>query len=131
MRATWPWLVSGVAGTFLFFSKQGPWNSILVPLIVAIVLCDLLYVAGGPHRFSRVAPVAATAGLWLGAQGGLACLFGLFVGTLLVLFSHPKLDHRVVEAGGRSLLPLALAPLVLANPEPSIARQFFALQILL
>ena len=131
MRATWPWLVSGVAGTFLFFSKQGPWNSILVPLIVAIVLCDLLYVAGGPHRFSRVAPVAATAGLWLGAQGGLACLFGLFVGTLLVLFSHPKLDHRVVEAGGRSLLPLALAPLVLANPEPSIARQFFALQIYL
>ncbi len=131
MRAIWPWLVSGVAGTFLFFSKQGPWNSILVPLIVAIVLCDLLYVAGGPHRFSRVAPVAATAGLWLGAQGGLACLFGLFVGTLLVLFSHPKIDQRVVEAGGRSLLPFALAPLLLADPQPSIARQFFALQVYL
>ena len=131
MRAIWPWLVSGVAGTFLFYSKQGPWNSILVPLIVAIVLCDLLYVAGGPHRFSRVAPVAAAAGLWLGAQGGLACLFGLLVGTLLVLFSHPKIDQRVVEAGGRSLLPFALAPLLLADPQPSIARQFFALQVYL
>lgn len=131
MRAVWPWLVSGVAGTFLFISKQGSWDSILVPLIVAIVLCDLLYVAGGPHRFSRVAPVAATAGLWLGSQGGLACLFGLFVGTLLVLFSHPKIDRNVVEAGGRSLLPFALAPVLLTDPQPSIARQFFALQVYL
>lgn len=131
MRWAWPWIVSAGAGAFLYRAQTGPWDPLLVPIIVAIVLCDLLYVVGGPHRFSRVAPVVATSGLWLGNQGGLACLFGLFVGGLVVLFSHPKFDVKVVEAGGKSLLPFALAPLLLTDPTPSISRQFFALQVYL
>jgi len=113
----------------LLKQSSADWNPLLLPIFLLIIVLDVVYVMAGPHRFTRVAPAVGLTGLWLGPQTSLACLFGLLVGTLIILAGHSKVNSRVVEAAGRSLLPFALPPLFLSgSTDPTFAQLLFALQ---
>jgi signal transduction histidine kinase len=127
VKVAWPWLVVAACGGWLYHLSGANWDKQLLPLFILIVLSDLVYAIGGPHRFSRVAPAVALAGLWLGPQGALLCLFALFVGTLILLGVH-KSDGEAIEAAGRGLLPFAVSPLFLGQGSASFSQMMFALQ---
>jgi signal transduction histidine kinase len=127
VKVAWPWLAVVALGGELYHLSSGPWDKQLLPLFILIVLSDLLYAAGGPHRFSRVAPAVALSGLWLGSQGALLCLFALFVGTLILLAVHSS-GSEAIEAAGRGLLPFAVSPIFLGIGSTSFSQLLFALQ---
>lgn len=129
MKAASPWLAVAACAGWLYHSRPdgADWAANQLPFFVLIVICDLLYALGGPHRFSRVAPTVALSGLWLGQWCALGCLIALFGGTLLLLLTSSP-QPRAIEAAGRGLLPFAVAPLFLTGPASEFAQLLFAVQ---